>query len=391
MRLEGQQQFVTNTTLAGGSTRAMTYWDASISVCLNCSANGTLYVNGTGNQIQLTSGVDPNALLSVIDNGIGNVVTGQHADNPPDGDIPTRLTAIGTPFRGGPPVESRSNDFLLTGLSSAPYFNNYDLFLAPEDLGFTGGDHPSIVLDHSSFTGRYVALKSGGSTGCIALFNATTHPCKMEIGESLAGANVPAASVNVYVMAKCPAITSYTFAVRANRTIVNSGTFTCSTNYTVQSISANLSSHGGNDLGFAWSTGEVDIAYVAVVPYFGNLYSSRSEYWNIQPGLFAENKALGPVYYYVAPSAIVSVTARLSGPISCSDAPAVTIIDLGISPTTNFESAKVLKTLPTGTADGVFSATGFSAAIMGGHYVGLGFSAGTCATPPTIDVTITVQ
>ena len=574
MRLEGQQQLVTNTTLAGGSTKVITYWDASNSICINCSARGTLYVNGTGNQIQLTSGVDPNVLLHVIDNGIGNVVTGQRESNPTAGDIPTRLTAIGTPFRGGPPVESRSNDSLLDGLPAAPYFNNYDLFLEPQDLGFNGGIHPPIVLDDSSFTGRYVALKDGGATGCIALFNATRHPCKMQIGGSLAGANVPATEVNVYVMAKCPAITSYTFTVRANRTVVNSGTFTCAAAYTVQSLTANLSSYGGNDLGFSWSAGEVDVAYVAVVPYLGNLYSSgkvyadgfasppgtwdvtalpdtgvysspfyntadlflapstwtggdsastayvanisvpvsggyrnipssgsysftganggpvkvgetvpqtmvrtyvmaqagvsasqncllrdvtkskdlnlallsfgpsfavqywdtdlasltskgdtlqvkcsalnpattlqvawialrpypdspiqkqQSDYWNIQPGLFARDMALGPAYFFVAPSAIVAVTARLSGPISCSDAPTVTILDLGVSPTTNYESAKVLKTLATGTADGAYSTTGFAATVKGGHYVGLGFSAGTCATPPTIDVTTTVQ
>jgi hypothetical protein len=115
------------------------------------------------------------------------------------------------------------------------------------------------------------------------------------------------------------------------------------------------------------------------------------ESWTTQPALFATSTMLGGVYYEANGGTLLAVTARLEGTISCTTAPTVNILDLGTSATTAYGSATSLKTLATGTSDGAFSSTGLSIAITAGHYVGLGFSAGTCVTAPTIDVTTTVQ
>jgi hypothetical protein len=117
----------------------------------------------------------------------------------------------------------------------------------------------------------------------------------------------------------------------------------------------------------------------------------HEDYWSIQSVLFATSTMLGPVYYEVNGGTLVAVTARLSGTISCTVAPTINILDLGTTVTTAYGSGTSLNTLATGTADGAFTSIGLSNAIAAGHYIGLGFSAGTCVTAPQIDATITVQ
>ena len=115
-----------------------------------------------------------------------------------------------------------------------------------------------------------------------------------------------------------------------------------------------------------------------------------AHYWNVQPGLFATATMLGPAYIADSTpsgSAFYFVV-RLSGTISCTTGPTVNIMDLGTSPTTAYGSATSAFSQGTGTSDGVYFTNSPVGTILGGHYYGLAFSAGTCVTAPTVDVTL---
>ena len=112
-------------------------------------------------------------------------------------------------------------------------------------------------------------------------------------------------------------------------------------------------------------------------------------YWSIQPTLFATSTMLGPAYIADTTSGnAFFFVVRLSGTISCTVAPSVSIMDMGTTPTTVYGSATTAFTQSTGTADGVYFTNSPVGSIVSGHYYGVAFSSGTCVTAPTIDVTL---
>jgi len=122
---------------------------------------------------------------------------------------------------------------------------------------------------------------------------------------------------------------------------------------------------------------------VSVTKFFSNVT------WSIQPALFSTATMLGPVYFtsYSDTRSWPQLTVRQEGPISCTVAPTVQLMDLGTNASTVYASATAIATLALGTADGVFIGNG-SSTLTSDHYYGIAFSAGTCATAPTIDVTV---
>lgn len=113
--------------------------------------------------------------------------------------------------------------------------------------------------------------------------------------------------------------------------------------------------------------------------------------WYIPPAAFATSTMLGPAYFEPVAVKITTMTIRNSGTTSCSAAPVVNIMDLGTSPSTLYGSATSLQSLTGGTVVGVTGTSGLSVAITAGHYIGVALSAGTCATPPQMDVSISLQ
>jgi hypothetical protein len=119
--------------------------------------------------------------------------------------------------------------------------------------------------------------------------------------------------------------------------------------------------------------------------------NSHNDTATIQSALFSTNTILGPVFYEPVAVTYKSIIARLSGSISCSIAPAVSLYDLGTSPSTTFGSVVgTVDGVTTGTSDGVYQHTA-SVNMVAGHYYGYGFSSGTCATAPTFDLSSAVQ
>lgn len=118
--------------------------------------------------------------------------------------------------------------------------------------------------------------------------------------------------------------------------------------------------------------------------------SYHNDYAAIPTTLFSTSTVLGPVFYEPAGGHYLSMIARLSGSITCATAPAVSLMDLGTSPSTAFGSATSVDTLTTGTSDGVYQHAA-TASLVAGHYYGYAFSGGACATPPNFDITSTIQ
>jgi len=124
---------------------------------------------------------------------------------------------------------------------------------------------------------------------------------------------------------------------------------------------------------------------------FSPTTKQHSDYWSIGSTLFSTSTMVGPVYFELNGGTLTAITARLAGTISCTVAPTINILDLGTSVSTVYSSGTSLTTLVTATSDGAFATSGLSVSITAGHYIGIGFSAGTCATAPQIDATVTVQ
>ena len=117
----------------------------------------------------------------------------------------------------------------------------------------------------------------------------------------------------------------------------------------------------------------------------------QNQDWTVQPGLFAASVVKSTVYYEVNAVTLLSLTTREEGSPICTAAPVLAILDLGTSPSTAYASATVLYSQTLSTSNTVASNTGLSIAIAAGHYLGIGFSAGTCVTPPTISAVATLQ
>ena len=119
----------------------------------------------------------------------------------------------------------------------------------------------------------------------------------------------------------------------------------------------------------------------------GILFLGNSS-WTIAPTLFATSTMLGAVHYTPYSNAAgPTITVRTSGTISCTVAPVLQLMDLGTTPSTVYASATSILSVTTSTSDGVFTAIG-SSALQNNHYYGIAFSAGTCATAPTFDASV---
>lgn len=112
-------------------------------------------------------------------------------------------------------------------------------------------------------------------------------------------------------------------------------------------------------------------------------------YWDVQGVLFSTATMLGPVFKAVYNTTAQILIARLSGTISCAVAPTINLMDLGTSPSTVYSSATSVGSLSTGTSDGLYSNLSLGASIIGTHYYGIAFSAGTCVTAPAFDISAT--
>jgi len=140
----------------------------------------------------------------------------------------------------------------------------------------------------------------------------------------------------------------------------------------------------------AFSTNTTQVATTAfVISEINTGYDvATSQLWSIQPLLFSTSTMLGPVYYTpISCCGNPWIVARLSGTISCTVAPVILLMDLGSVPTTSYGSATSVVSLTTGTSDGVYQNIG-STTLIAGHWYGIAFSAGTCVTAPTFDISV---
>jgi hypothetical protein len=111
--------------------------------------------------------------------------------------------------------------------------------------------------------------------------------------------------------------------------------------------------------------------------------------WSVQPASFATSTVLGGIYFIPTSISIDQFVVNATGSFTCSTNPTVNLVDLGTSSTTSFGSATSLASI-TLTGTGPRSVV-VGSATTANHYYGIGFSAGVCSAPPTIDVTTTTQ
>jgi hypothetical protein len=131
------------------------------------------------------------------------------------------------------------------------------------------------------------------------------------------------------------------------------------------------------------------------VPLGGTVTTASQQIQNLdftnQPGLFSTATATSNVYFEPNAATLKAVVTREQGSPICTAAPVAVILDLGTSPSTSYASATVLFSQTLSTSNTVASNTGLSVAVASGHYLGYGFSGGTCVTPPTVTTSIVVQ
>jgi hypothetical protein len=112
-------------------------------------------------------------------------------------------------------------------------------------------------------------------------------------------------------------------------------------------------------------------------------------YANIQGSLFTTVTMLGPVYKATTAETVSGMVMRQTGTISCSVAPSAVVMDLATSPATAYGGATATGLVVSGgVTDGVYTFGGSPQVLTSGHFYGVAFTAGTCVTAPTFDITM---
>ncbi len=263
-RITGGQHYINMTKLASNNATAII--DSFASNYTNVSTLGYLQMNGYANHISMNGDAGALSLLGWTDNGIGNSLSGQYLASPFNQKPQTRPAALNA-TRGRNLVGQISTDFIRSGNVTTPWFNDLDLFFWPSDILWH--NPTSIYTDLTSLSDHYAAVTATEGINGFALFNTqSSNIGQAIISNAPAGGQVPASKVIIYVSAKCPSITSYTFEAQATNTLVAQSNFSCTTSYTTQSLVADYSAYAGSFLKFYLvTTGEVDIAWVAVRPF----------------------------------------------------------------------------------------------------------------------------
>jgi hypothetical protein len=156
-------------------------------------------------------------------------------------------------------------DFVRNG--TAPYYSDHDLFIWPQDFTDPFGVIYNVIADSNSWTGNYVDIPSGGDFNYFNnMYMLGRTGSSSPANQIVAGSNIPAGPVVVEFSYKCPSITSFLVNIKANGTTVGAVTPSCTTSYQTATVSADFTSYSGQAFGFALGAGEVDVAWMAIVP-----------------------------------------------------------------------------------------------------------------------------
>ena len=254
-RIEGRGMNFQSTEICAGQNG---FIETSDSRYNQTDCGGTLYMGGVNNWIDGTAGIG----VVVHNYGMDNIMDGNYGTTSSSMIPTTEMTQ--TLNRGRQSFGTLTPDFLRSG--TAPYYSDHDLFLWPQDFTDIYGYIFNVVQDSSSWTGLYAAIPSGGIN--ITNFN---NMYMLGRGENnnliVAGQNIPAGPVLVEFSYKCPSITTFNATVLANGGTLSGPVATsCTTSYQTQTLTADYSASSGQSFGLSISAGEVDVAWMAVVP-----------------------------------------------------------------------------------------------------------------------------
>jgi hypothetical protein len=168
-----------------------------------------------------------------------------------------------------------------------------------------------VIADSNSWTGNYVDIPSGGNFNYFNnMYMLGRTGSSSPANQIIAGSNIPAGPVVVEFSYKCPSLTSFLVNIKANGTTVGAVTPSCTTSYQTATVSADFTGYSGDAFGFALGAGEVDIAWMAIVP-LGNVNAKTVTLAGATSGSYV--KADGTGYGTPSSTPTGSATGDLSG------------------------------------------------------------------------------
>jgi len=259
-RIEGGSATVVGTELCDGQTGTIDTIDSRF---INSNCGGSLRMNGSGNWLDGGG----NSIYSLVNNGMDNIYVGSGGSTSTGMRVTTPQTS--TLNRGQQAWGTLTPDFVRNG--TAPYYSDHDLFIWPQDFTDAFGVIYNVIADSNSWTGNYVDIPSGGNFNYFNnMYMLGRTGSSSPANQIVAGSNIPAGPVVVEFSYKCPSLTSFLVNIKANGTTVGAVTPSCTTSYQTATVSADFTGYSGDAFGFALGAGEVDIAWMAIVP-LGNV------------------------------------------------------------------------------------------------------------------------
>ena len=260
-RIDGYQATVVQTELCDGRTGSINTINSRF-IQSNCG--GTLDLNGSNNW--LDGGNIPNA--NIVNLGMDNIYNGAQHQGSSKMVVTTPQTQ--TLNRGQQAWGTLTPDFIRNG--TAPYYSDHDLFIWPQDFTNTYSVNYAVVADTNSWTGNYAAILNSGPLD-LFYFNNMYMMGRISTNQIIAGQNIPAGPVLVSFSYKCPVLTTFNATIKAyggGTTIAGPTAVSCSTSYQTFAMPvADFTSYSGQALDLNLSAGEVDIAWMGVMPIGG--------------------------------------------------------------------------------------------------------------------------
>ena len=317
-RFEGYQAYVVSTELCDGKTATV---DTQNTRFVQSNCGGTLALNGSNNWLDGAGIPQPN----IVNKGMDNHYHGTQGQG--SSGIWHTIPQAQTIERGDQPRGVLTPDFIRNG--TLPYRSDRELWKWPQDFTNINGVLYSVVADSNSLTGNYVAIPNSGPLD-LYYFNdefmlgkgvsGCTPNTNGNCNQMYAGTDFPAGPVLVEFSYKCPSITTFNATIKAfgTGTAVSSVTATsCSTSYATQTISADFTSYTGQAFDLNLSAGEVDIAWMDMLPIGSPTYTDvNTSTLEVTGALTAKTASLQAAGGFPSISGCATITSQTGGSVA---------------------------------------------------------------------------
>jgi hypothetical protein len=303
-RIEGAtgMEFLDSNIATSGGSYIMT--SDSFYHQINC---GNCTIGGANNRVDGT--VSGKTFTNL---GVDNVIDAYNTQT--SSGMQTTVDFTQTLNRGRQPWGTLTPDFVQNG--TAPYYNDHDLFVWPEDFTDAYGTIINVVADTNSWTGNYAVISSASDLNYFnTMYMLGRTGSSSPANQIVAGSNIPAGPGVVEISYKCPSITTFNLAIKAGGTTIAGPTATsCSTSYQTATITADFTSYSGQAFDLNIGAGEVDIAWAAIKPV-GNVNAKSVTLAGATSGSYVKADGTG---YGTPTSGVTQISAGTNVTISPS-------------------------------------------------------------------------